>query len=248
MRVKPTRRTRKPKSVPSAPGSQSSVCSPQKKLADPTSAAGPSAAATEATGTTAAAEVDAVTSKSTLPVLVFEPMPEPAKFREWQLTFKKTVVAVTIDPDATFEWLTEIEKFKSWEETTKTPFKRPAYPAGLSFRRLEPILSSGIQKIVKGELSRQIMAKEEEVNKKGTMLSGRQMAWLFYNHFRLRQEEGAMLEIKDLMNLHLKGDNLETFQNEWEITLSRMVSSQIPDDGIMEAIYRISSRRASRTK
>ena len=51
-------------------------------------------------------------------------------------------------------------------------------------------------------------------------MRGRQLAWLLYDHYRIRQEEGAMLEFGDLIHLTLKGDNLLAFQNGWEITLS----------------------------
>ena len=60
------------------------------------------------------------------------------------------------------------------------------------------------------------------------MLTGRQIAWMIYEHFRLTDMDGAVLEFTDLLRVELKGDNLRAFDTSWDETLLAM--AQMPED------------------
>ena len=42
---------------------------------------------------------------------------------------------------------------------------------------------------------------------------------MIYKHFKLSEEDGAMLEWDELLNVHLRGDNLQQFENDWKNTI-----------------------------
>ena len=100
-----------------------------------------------------------------------------------------------------------MENHKKWQTITVTD----------NYARLDSIIGTGLSQIFRGEFARSVMILEEEAQKKGSLMLGRQLAWLLYEHYRIRVEEGAVLEFRDLMNVKIKGDNLLAFQNEGEL-------------------------------
>ena len=67
------------------------------------------------------------------------------------------------------------------------------------------------------------------------MLNGRQIGWLIYEHFRLSEVEGSLLEFEDLMSVELKGDNLVAFENDWDMHLSGIKT--VPSEYVLETLY-----------
>ena len=67
------------------------------------------------------------------------------------------------------------------------------------------------------------------------MLTGRQIAWMIYEHFRLTDIDGAVLEFTDLLRVELRGDNLRAFDTSWDETLLAM--AHMPEDHYLESLY-----------
>ncbi len=61
---------------------------------------------------------------------------------------------------------------------------------------------------------------------------------MIYKHFQITEADGAVLEIQDLLQVHLHNDNLKTFMNDWGMTLFAMHDSHIPSDAILESLFR----------
>ena len=68
------------------------------------------------------------------------------------------------------------------------------------------------------------------------MLTDRQIAWHIYQHFRLSESEGAILEFEDLLKVELREDNVASFVNEWDMTLSGLKDA--PTDAILESLFK----------
>ena len=66
------------------------------------------------------------------------------------------------------------------------------------------------------------------------MLTGRQIAWMLYEHFKISETDGALLEWDAIMNVGLKGDNLGQFLSYWENTLLNI--SGMPEERILETV------------
>ena len=57
-----------------------------------------------------------------------------------------------------------------------------------------------------------------------------------YNHFKISETEGTILEFEDLLHVELKGDNLMAFKNAWELVLAGLKTT--PSEEIMESLVR----------
>ena len=68
------------------------------------------------------------------------------------------------------------------------------------------------------------------------MLTGRQIAYLMFQHFQIADLDNSMLEFNDLLVLELKGDNLRGFDTAWDDTLLGMKT--ISDEEYLENLYR----------
>ena len=70
--------------------------------------------------------------------------------------------------------------------------------------------------------------RENLVTKPGTMLKGRQIAWLVLKHFQTNPRLGVMYQITDFADLEWRGDKpteIHTFMYIWENMLSQMHTS-----------------------
>ena len=70
---------------------------------------------------------------------------------------------------------------------------------------------------------------------KGEMIMGRQIAWIIYDYFKISEQEGALLEFKDLLLIKFKS-NLKGFIHEWDMTLLGI--NDTPKVEILESLFR----------
>ena len=87
------------------------------------------------------------------------------------------------------------------------------------------------------------MDDEEHQIRHGKMLTGRQIAWKIYQHFKVTDLETSVMEFTDLCNLRLRGDNLRGFNTAWDDTLLGM--KRIPDEDYLESLYRAQIKESS---
>ena len=149
------------------------------------------------------------------------------EFRTWKLNFKKKVASSSGCPSKAFLWIGEIEKATSIDDLKTVP--------GNYFETLDAKVATGLMDILHGEFLRKMTVLEEQYSNKGEMLNGRQIAFEIYKYYRLSEQDGALFEFEDLMNLRLKGDNLAQFQNDWNICLSGQ--RKLPPPDILENLY-----------
>ena len=60
---------------------------------------------------------------------------------------------------------------------------------------------------------------------------------MVYQHYRISETEGAVLDFRDLMEVKLLGDDLRRFMNDWEMTLTGM--KKVPDETVLESMFRV---------
>ena len=87
-----------------------------------------------------------------------------------------------------------------------------------------------------GEFRKQVQVKETELSHEGEMIKGRQVAWMINKHFKISEEDGAMLEWDELLSVHLRGDNLQQFENDWNNTILNI--RELPDEVFLETLFR----------
>ena len=80
------------------------------------------------------------------------------------------------------------------------------------------------------------------------MLKGRQTTWLVFDHFRLSDIVGAMLNWDEILKLELKipGDNIRQFLNDWDATFTNVNTS--PDPDILESLFKRQLEKSNQLK
>ena len=78
-------------------------------------------------------------------------------------------------------------------------------------------------------------AHQRKIALKGTMLQGRQLAWIIQDHFRMTNTQGDLMEIKDLFDVKLINDNIEGYLNAFDHVLLRQ--SETRCDNMLENLF-----------
>ena len=85
------------------------------------------------------------------------------------------------------------------------------------FETLDCKIARGLSKILNGDFEKRVLIEEDISQEKSRQsLTGRQIAWMIYDHFKLTDTDGAFLEFTDLLRVELKGDNLRAFDTLWD--------------------------------
>ena len=69
---------------------------------------------------------------------------------------------------------------------------------------------------------------------------------MIYQNFKLSDIDGAMLEWDELLQVELKGDNLQQFQNDWDSTCLSV--KELPDARFKESLYRKQLEKSDQLK
>lgn len=69
----------------------------------------------------------------------------------------------------------------------------------------------GLERICAGDIQRIINLERKKLDQQGIWMNGRQISWLIYNHFRINRTDSNIMDITDVINLKLKGDNVREF-------------------------------------
>ena len=96
-------------------------------------------------------------------------------------------------------------------------------------------IASGLNDILHGDFLRRVNLLDEEYQKKGRLMTGRQVAYMIYEHFRMSEVEGAVWQVGDLIHLELMNDNLRAFDTRWAEIIQGMPA--VPDDVFLESLY-----------
>ena len=96
------------------------------------------------------------------------------------------------------------------------------------FLTLDTNLQGALSKIQKGEVHRQVLNYKETEASAGRPVRGRQVLWMFHQHFKTHEEVGSLYSVEDLLQVTLVGDDLSTFLYNFESVIAGM--NHIPDE------------------
>ena len=140
-------------------------------------------------------------------------------FRSWKLAFKKAVAATSSwRSDDAFGWISQVEKVATMDELSSSG----------DFTELDTLLAVEWDKILTGEFKKTVQIHEIRLAQEDKMIKGRQITWLVFDHFRLSDIDGALLNWSELVHVSLKGDNLKQFLNDWDTTCTYIET--LPDE------------------
>ena len=156
------------------------------------------------------------------------PLPKAPQFRSWKLAVRDEIAGASGDPDSGFTWIYQVES---------PGIKIDDLANSGDFASLDAKLAAGIARVAQGDLGRAISTAKERLALKGIFMKGRQALKMIYDHYRISETEGSLLELQDLLRVSLKGDNLRAFIGDWEHVLTGM--NPVPHDDVLETLFRL---------
>ena len=163
--------------------------------------------------------------------------PNPETYRSWKTAAREAIRAASDQPDAAFTWVLEAYKKDVSHEKLRDPGK---------FLTLDTKLLASLSKVAKGELARQILNFKEVEAGFERAVRGRQILYLFDQHFKTNEEVGSLYSVEDLLKVTLVQDDLSTFLHNWESVIAGM--SHIPDEVTLRDILLRQIRKSQRLK
>ena len=160
-----------------------------------------------------------------LSIWYLEPWPDIHRFEAWKSHFYREVAAKSGRPHEAMAWLQEIEN-----TTDCSTLFSPTSKDGQDFSSLDFKIASGLWKILKGDMERQLINedKKQRQNNLLRILSGRQIAFIIFGHFTLPHAERGLMDVTHLANLEVKNDNLKQFDYKWDAILLK-IQPEPPD-------------------
>ena len=169
--------------------------------------------------------------------LHFDKFPTPATFACWKIRFKTEVCICSQFPTEAMQWIKEVEL--------------------VDLRHLLVVFQCQIlQYLMRGLLQHWTKSsiipnsKGESVwrNKRprSRTVSGRQIAYLIYDHFRVTGSHDSVENYADLFTISLRNDDIQEFDSKWDGILLSM--TKIPHDDILEGLYKLRIRESEKLK
>jgi hypothetical protein len=165
--------------------------------------------------------------------------PNPETYRSWKNATREAVRAASDRPDEAFAWIMEVYakdcKLESLRDTGK-------------FLTLDTKLLASLTKISKGELQRQILNYKESEALQSRAVRGRQVLYMFEQHFKTNEAAGSLYSLEDLLKVTLQGDDLTAFLYNWEGVLAGMDAAHLPDSRTLRYLFLRQLRGSNRMK
>ena len=152
--------------------------------------------------------------------------PTASQWENWKQINEENIASATIKPDEAYLWIRETDDAKGVDDLQNSG----------PFRVLDARLGTALSKMVTGDFAKQIALKKKQLSKTGLMLKGRQIWYLFGQHFKISEAEGQVKEFEDLLGLDCSNNNLRAYVTSWEMTLTGM--KNVPDNLVLETLFR----------
>ena len=121
------------------------------------------------------------------------------------------------------------------ELKTSRSIKGTHYP---NFEMLDARIASALNKIIKNShFKKKVSLEEQKAQEEDQFLRGRQIAFMFYDYFRVPGAHDTVLDSADLFSVTLHDDNIQEFDTRWDEVLLSV--SKIPSDDILESVYKL---------
>ena len=163
--------------------------------------------------------------------------PNPETYRSWKTATREAIRAASDRPDDAFEWILEVYDKNASHEKLREPGK---------FVTLDTKLLAALSKVAKGDLGRHILNFKETEAAQKRSVRGRQVLYLFEQHFKTNEEVGSLYSVEDLLKVNMVGDDLTSFLHNWESVIAGM--SHVPEEMVLRDILLRQIRKSSRMK
>ncbi|MCP4240798.1 MAG: hypothetical protein GY772_09590, partial [bacterium] len=151
------------------------------------------------------------------------PLPNASQYRAWLIAVLQNLVAAAGRPD---------EKVIAWAREVEDDTKPPEHFAtsGKRFATLDRKFGAGLSRVATGELGRKIIHMQDQaMQNENRVIKGREILRVIVRYYATGKNAEVMFSLNDLQKVTLRGDNIENFQNSWEMVLDRLPRRPDPD-------------------
>ena len=185
---------------------------------------------------------------SVLPIFFQNPggmLSTPATFACWKIRFKTEVCTCSQFPKEAMQWIKEVEMVDSVDDfKSSSSVRRIQMP---NFEVLDARIASALNRIIhNSHFKRGISLEEQKAQKEDRFLSGRQIAYLMYECFRVTGANDSVENYADLFSFVLRNGDIQEFDQKWNEILLSM--TQITSDDILESLYKLRIRESEKLK
>ena len=108
---------------------------------------------------------------------------------------------------------------------------------GHNYESLDFKIAAGLWKILKGDFEKKLQNEERtnQLNDPNYMMTGRQVAYRIFEHFKLPESRKQVLDVNHLFALKIQRDDLRNYDLQWDEILLQIVPE--PPENILENIY-----------
>ena len=139
--------------------------------------------------------------------LHFDKFPTPATFACWKTRFKTEVCTCSQFLTEAMLWINEVEMVDSVEELKSSSFVRGIQMPNFEVfdARIAPALNRTVHN---SHFKRRTSLEEQNAQKQDRFLRGRQLAYLFYEYFRVTGANDSVENDADLFTTGLRNDDI----------------------------------------
>ena len=101
---------------------------------------------------------------------------------------------------------------------------------------LDAKIASALKKTITNSYFKRRVNLEEQAQVQDRFLSGRQIAYMIYEYFRVTGAHEAVLDYTDLFSISLHGANIQYFDTRWDQAV--LSTSEVPKDSILECLHK----------
>ena len=143
------------------------------------------------------------------------------------MKFMREVSSRASRPIEAMVWINEIESAKSISDL-KTLYAITGAKFLTNFEILNSRIASGLKKIINGDFKRRVFIQQTAARKKKRYLTGRKIAWMIYEYFKVSDTDCFFNEI---LKVELTNDSVHSFNTRWDETITAMKKQ--PDEEIL---------------
>ena len=179
----------------------------------------------------AAASLGVTIQKKEQDKLSIPAFPTVLQLSNWRRRVRNEVATASARPHLALPWVMQTEDLAISDEQLQINPQQ-------EWSSLDAKLSVALQQIMKGELGRRVSLREEELNQKGLMMSGRQKLRLIYLEFAKDKKKATHAALQNLQGLRCSGDlrGVETYLNSWDHIVD-MIPAHARDPEVLFATF-----------
>ena len=125
----------------------------------------------------------------------FEGWPSINGFRQWRMSFRRIIASSSTKPTVPLAWASEIDEAKEVDHLNSSVYQGDGHH--VDFETLGTKVAAALMKITHGGFKQRVTMKDEQyqvVHKQ--MLTGRQIAFIMFQHFQINDMESRCWNVQ----------------------------------------------------